>query len=180
MVNGVKGAWRKTIYKQALSYLPGAETALADTKAPTLQEITVLQANASNGKEVFVRSCNVCHQVNGEGYDVGPKLSEIGSKLPLEGLYDAVIHPSSGISFGYENWQLDMKDGSTLTGIISSKTETDIDLKYPGGSVQKIKTSDVKKTTELKESMMPVTLFQSMSKQELADLIGYLASLKKK
>jgi len=180
MVTGVKGAWRKTIYIQALSYLPGAEAALADTKAPTLQEITALHANASNGKEVFVRSCNVCHQVNGEGYDVGPKLSDIGSKLPLEGLYDAIIHPSSGISFGYENWQLDMKDGSTLTGIISSKTETDIDLKYPGGSVQKIKTSDVKKTTELKESMMPSTLFQAMSKQELSDLIGYLASLKKK
>jgi putative heme-binding domain-containing protein len=180
MVNGVKGAWRKTIYIQALSYLPGADPTQADAKAPTLQEIVALQANASNGREVFVRSCNVCHQVNGEGFDVGPKLSEIGSKLPLEGLYDAIVHPSAGISFGFENWQLDMKDGSTLTGIISSKTETDIDLKYPGGSIQKIKTSDVKKVIELKESMMPSTLYQTMNKQEISDLIGYLTSLKKK
>ena len=73
-----------------------------------------------------------------------------------------------------------MNDGSTLTGIISSKTETDIDLKFPGGSLQKIKTSDVKKVKELPESMMPANMFETMTKQELADLLAYLSSLKKK
>jgi cytochrome c1 len=45
--------------------------------------------------------------------------------------------------------------------------------------IQKIKIADVKKISELKESMMPATLYQTMSKQELADLIAYLSSLKK-
>lgn len=180
MVNSLKGAWRKSVYQEALSYLPGTSKTLADSKAPALSEIKALQANAQKGKTVFAGSCMLCHQVNGEGSDVGPKLSEIGSKLPLEGLYDAVVNPSAGISFGYENTKLDMKDGSSLTGIISSKTETEIELKYPGGSTQKVKMADVKKITELRESLMPASLYQTMSKQELADLLAYLLSLQKK
>ena len=112
--------------------------------------------------------------------DFGPKLSEIGSKLPKEGQYMAILHPSAGISFGFEGWEIKMKDGSMLTGIISSKTETDIDLKYPGGATQRIKTADVKSMKQLPDSMMPTGLQESMSSQELVDLVEYLMTLKKK
>jgi len=118
--------------------------------------------------------------VNKEGYDFGPTLTEIGSKYPKEGLLDAIVHPSDGISFGYEGRQLKMKDGSTLSGIIASKTETDIDLKLPGGAKQHIKTSDVQSIKEMKESIMPEGLYQNISTQDMANLLEYLASLKKK
>ncbi len=155
MVNGVKGAWRKAVYTKASSYLPGGGVVAKAAKEPTVADLASYVSNSANGKAVFERGCLVCHQVNGKGYDFGPKLSEIGSKLPREALLDAIVHPSKGISFGFETQQLSMKDGSTLTGIISSKTETDIDLKYPGGTIQKLKTSDVKSIKELPESMMP-------------------------
>ena len=73
-----------------------------------------------------------------------------------------------------------MKDKSTLSGIIASKTETDIDLKLPGGTKQHIKTSDVASTKEMKESMMPEGLYQTMSTQDMANLLAYLEGLKKK
>ncbi|HZX74764.1 MAG TPA: c-type cytochrome, partial [Cyclobacteriaceae bacterium] len=145
----------------------------------TLNELLTLTADAKNGKAVFNKSCFICHQVNNEGLDFGPKLSEIGSKLPKESLLENIIHPSAGISFGYETWELAMKDGSTMTGIISSKTSTDITLKYPGGTSETVKTSNVKSMKELKNSMMPEGLQQTMSRQDLADLLEYLASLKK-
>ena len=115
-----------------------------------------------------------------EGNDFGPKLSEIGSKYPKEGLLNTILHPSEGISFGFEGWTLKLKDGSTLTGIIASKTETDIDLKLPGGSKEQIKTSQVQSITQLKESMMPEGLYKTMSTQGMADLLAYLQQLKKK
>ena len=43
-----------------------------------------------------------------------------------------------------------MKDGSKISGIMASKTETEIDLKFPGGNKQSIKTSDVKSIEEIK------------------------------
>lgn len=132
------------------------------------------------GVEVFTANCSVCHQVNGEGMDFGPKLSEIGSKLSKEGQYLAIMYPDAGIGFGYEGWELKMKDSSTLTGIISSKTETDLVLKMPGGTVQNLKTSAVKSMKMMNNSMMPTGLMDGMTKDEAVNLVEYLMSLRKK
>jgi len=179
VVSGVSGAWRSAVRTEAESYLP-AKAKEATAKVPAIQELQALKGNGGNGKMVFAKVCAVCHQVNGEGFDFGPKLSEIGGKYPPEGLLNAIVHPSEGISFGFETTEIKLKDGSTLTGIVASKTETDIDLKYPGGGKQQIKTSNVKSMQTLKESMMPEKLYATISSQELADLLAYLSSLKKK
>jgi len=179
VVASVSQAWRGSIKTEAQSYLPNY-VAVANKNAPTWAELENIKGDAVKGKTVFANACAVCHLVNKEGYDFGPELTEIGSKYPKEGLLDAIVHPSDGISFGYEGWQLKMKDGSTLNGIIVSKTETDIDLKLPGGAKQHLKTSDVQSMKEMKESMMPEGLYQNISTQDLANLLEYLSSLKKK
>lgn len=179
-VDGLKGAWRKAIYTEATTFLPEGSKITVKKKVPTIKELEALTGNAEKGKAVFKSNCFVCHQVNKEGYDFGPNLSEIGTKLPKEAILEAIVQPSAGIGFGYESWQLNMKDGTVLTGIIASKTETDIDLKYPAGIKQRVKTSDVKSKKELTESMMPSGLHETMSKQELADLLAFLSGLKKK
>jgi putative membrane-bound dehydrogenase-like protein len=179
VVASVSGAWRGSVRSEAESYLPG-HVSTTTAAMPTLSEINALTGDGVKGKTIFTNSCALCHQVNAEGYDFGPKLSEIGSKYPKEGLLNAILHPSEGISFGFEGWTLKLKDGSSVTGIIASKTETDIDLKLPGGSKQQLKTSQVQSINQLKESMMPEGLYKTMSKQDLADLLAYLQQLKKK
>ncbi|MEO6673101.1 MAG: PVC-type heme-binding CxxCH protein [Ginsengibacter sp.] len=177
---GLQGAWRLSVRKEAAKYLPKDVRNDISKDAPSLQQIMSLSPNAGEGLKVFTNTCIVCHKVNTAGYDYGPGLTEIGSKLPPESLYDAIIHPSAGISFGYEGWDIKMKDGSVLSGIIASKTETDIDLKFPGGATKHIKTSDVKSMNEMKTSMMPEGLYSVMSTQDLANLLEYLKGLKKK
>ncbi|MFA6945833.1 MAG: c-type cytochrome, partial [Pedobacter sp.] len=179
-VAGLKGSRRKAVYDESLTFLPEAVKNIRPKQSVTLNEILTLTGNSKNGAAVFKRSCNVCHQVGQEGFDVGPKLTEIGSKLPKEGLFDAIISPSAGISFGFETWQIEMKDGSSLIGIISSRTATEIELKFQGGINQKISTNNIKTIRTVAESMMPEGLHESMTKQELADIIQYMATLKKK
>jgi putative heme-binding domain-containing protein len=112
--------------------------------------------------------------------DFGPKLSEIGGKLAKEGQYLAILHPDAGISFGYEGWDIKLKDGTQLVGIVASKTETDVVLKMPGGLVQNLKTSAIKSMKMQSNSMMPTGLADGMSQQELVDLVEFLMTLKKK
>jgi putative heme-binding domain-containing protein len=81
---------------------------------------------------------------------------------------------------GFETWQIEMKDGTSILGIISSRTASEIEIKLPGGINQKILTSTIKTTKLLSESMMPEGMHESMTKQELADIIQYMADLKKK
>ena len=90
------------------------------------------------------------------------------------------MNPSAGVSFGFETWQIDMNDGSSLMGIISSRTKTEIELKFPGGINQKIYTNNIKTIKAMTESLMPEGLHETMTKQEMADIIQYMATLKKK
>ncbi len=181
VVNSVSGAWMKSIRTEAQSYLPKKVEKPEEVKVlPTVSSLASFKGIPSKGKLVFASQCAVCHKVNNDGFDFGPKLTEIGSKYDRDGMLKAIVQPNEGISFGYEGWTLQMKDGSSLTGIISSKTETDIDLKYPGGAVQRIKTADVKSMQQLKQSMMPEGLHEAMGNQELSDLLAYLLELKKK
>jgi putative heme-binding domain-containing protein len=179
VVSSVQGAWRKSVRNEAAAYLPNAKTQLVK-KVPQMPELVRLKASAASGKGVFTNTCAVCHQVSNEGLDFGPRLTEIGSKYPKEGLLKSIVYPSEGIAFNNEGYELKLKDGSTLTGIIASKTETDILLKFPGGAKQSLKTSDVKSIKQLKVSMMPEGLHESMSTQDLANLLEYLSTLKKK
>ena len=178
-VEGVSRAWRRNVRTEASKYL-GNVTSSIKSKLPPISELIAMNGDAKKGVEIFAANCSVCHQVNGEGMDFGPKLSEIGSKLGKDGQYLAVMYPDAGIGFGYEGWELKMKDGSILNGIISSKTETDLVLKMPGGIVQNLKTSAVKSMKMMPNSMMPTGLMDGMSKDEAVNLVEYLVGLKRK
>ena len=178
-VSGVANTWRKKVRVEAAGYLDGLSVA-TNKKTPPMNELLAMNGDAKRGISVFKTNCSVCHQINGEGMDFGPKLSEIGSKLPKEGQYLAILHPDAGVSFGYEGWEIKLKDGSTIAGIIPSKTETDLQVKFPGGVVQNYKTADVVSMKKMDNSMMPAGLQDNMSSQELVDLVEYLVSLKKK
>ncbi|WP_439481738.1 PVC-type heme-binding CxxCH protein [Cyclobacterium plantarum] len=176
-VTGVSRAWRKSVRAEAASYLDSSSG--ADNPLPPMSELLAMEGNIEKGLVVFKTNCAVCHQVGEMGMDFGPKLTEIGSKLSKEAQFISILHPDAGISFGYEGHVLQMKDGSTLGGIIASQTETDIELKMPGGSSVPIKTADMKTMEQMENSMMPSGLEKAMSTQELVDLVAYLMSLKK-
>ncbi|GAO42988.1 PVC-type heme-binding CxxCH protein [Flavihumibacter petaseus] len=179
VVQSVGGAWRGSVKEEAASYLPEGSQKDGTTAPPAFAELKALKGDIAAGHTVFTSKCGLCHKAGTEGFDFGPALSEIGSKLPKEELYRAITQPSAGISFGYEGWELKLKDGSSLSGILSSKTETDLEIKFPGGSKQQLKTSSVKTMTQLKKSMMTDNLYQQMSLQDMANLLDYLGSLKK-
>ena len=179
VVESVSKAWRKGVRIEANGYLSGAQSA-SKTKHPPLNDLINLKGVAKNGIKVFVEQCAMCHQINNEGIDFGPKLSEIGSKLSKEGMYLSILHPNAGIGFGYESFEITTKKGDVYQGIITSKNETDIILKLPGGSVQNFKTSALKSVKQLDNSMMPDGLADGLSTSELSDLVEYLSTLKKK
>jgi putative heme-binding domain-containing protein len=174
-VNGLSRAWRRTVRLEAANYLQNSE----GSDLPPINALMAMTGVVENGKTVFKNSCAICHQVGEEGMDFGPKLTEIGSKLSKEAQYIAIIHPDAGISFGYEGQILKTKDGNTYGGIISSRTETELELKMPGGTSVSLKTSDIASIEQMENSMMPAGLERGMTAQEMVDLVEYLMSLKK-
>ena len=149
---------------------------------PPIPELVKRKGDVINGAKVFFRdtvTCAHCHKVADQGIDVGPALTEIGSKLPKEELYAAILDPSAGISFGYEAWLVTMKDGNVAFGIIESETPEEISVKGPTGVVTRHPKANVKGRMQQTVSLMPPGLHLTMNETELVDLIEYLASLKK-
>jgi putative heme-binding domain-containing protein len=150
---------------------------------PSISELAQMKGEAAKGAEVFRREivgCNKCHQVNGEGVDFGPNLSEIGGKLARDAIYESILDPSAGISFGYESWQLELKNGDEVFGLIVSETTDELALKVAGGIVMRYPKSEIVKQQKQTLSIMPAGLQQTMTKEELVDLVEYLVSLKPK
>jgi putative membrane-bound dehydrogenase-like protein len=165
-------AWRADIKGEAMKFY-GGETA---QEISPIAKLVAQKGDMVKGKAVYTQYCAQCHQAKGEGIDFGPKLSEIGTKLPKEGLYKSILKPNEGISFGYEGFVFKLKNGTTLVGIIASKTETEVDIKQVGGTVTKVKVAEIESQKEYDGSLMPQ--FQ-LPESELIDLVEYLAGLKK-
>jgi putative heme-binding domain-containing protein len=169
------------IKKDAQQVLP-LPSAADQHQLPPIPELVRMRGDASNGANVFRREtvgCVRCHQVNGQGIDFGPNLSEIGTKLGKDALYESILDPSAGISFGYEAHQLALKNGDEQYGIIVSETADELSLKAVNGVISKYKKSDIASRVQQKTSAMPAGLPQTMSTQDLVDLVEYLSHLRK-
>jgi putative heme-binding domain-containing protein len=161
-----------------------AKTAGKDAPAllVTPEDIEVLAVRAGNpkrGKAVFQKFCFACHKAGDVGIDFGPGLSEIGDKLPKSELILAIVKPNAGISFDYEGWTIETKQGSFLAGIVSESDE-ELTVRMVGGVSQKVKKADVSKRVKMKASLMPEGLHLAMSEKDLVDLVEFLSGLKQK
>ncbi len=170
-------ALSSAVRAEAAQYLQMPETADGTPLAP-LVELVVRTGNPIAGKAVFAKACMACHVVHGEGVDFGPALSEIGNKSSKEALYTSILHPSTGISFGYEGYVLKLKDSNEVVGYITSDTEDTIELRMQGGVSNRYSKADIASQTPLATSLMP-SLQHTMTEQELVDLVEYLTTLKK-
>lgn len=149
---------------------------------PPMVELLKMTGDAARGAQVFTRpevNCIGCHRVNDKGVDFGPALSEIGTKLGKDALYEAILDPSAGIAFGYEAWQIELKSGDEAYGLIVSETPDELTIKDVKAIPTHLKKSEIVKRQQLKTSIMPAGLQQTMSTQDLVDLVEYLSSLKK-
>jgi putative heme-binding domain-containing protein len=168
--------------ERAAKLLPLPQTQSGEA-FPTIAELVGKSGNATRGKKIYARetvACNRCHQVNGDGIDFGPALSEIGSKLTKEALYESILAPSSGILMGYESWSIETTAGDEYYGLLISDTKDELAIKTVGGIVNRIKKSDIGFQRKSQLSTMPTGLQQLMTVQDMVDLVEYLSSLKKK
>jgi putative heme-binding domain-containing protein len=170
-------AWRALLREEAARYLtlPGSKEG---APLPSVSVLMDKNGDHVNGKAVFESLCSSCHQVNGDGVNFGPDLSEIGGKLSKEALYTSILFPDQGISFGYEGYRIQLEDGSVAIGKILSETADQIEVQYMS-TQQSVVKEKVSSRSKLESSLMPSNLQSSMSEKELVDLVAYLETLRK-
>ncbi len=148
---------------------------------PPLATLLKMKGDAFNGAKVYMRpdaNCINCHLTSGRGVEIGPDLSDAGLRLSREELFENILEPNATISPGFEAWQLTLKNGDDVYGILAGETAAEVTLKDHKGALSQYKLSDITKRQKLRVSIMPMLLQQVLTVQELVDLVEYMSTLK--
>ena len=132
-----------------------------------------LKGNSENGHKVFSQLCTACHTFSGEGHAVGPDLTGIRNQ-PADVLLLHIIVPEFEIMPIYTQYNVETKDGKSISGILAGETPTAITLKQAAGIEEKVSRANIASMSSSSLSLMPQELEKAMSKQDLADLISFL------
>ena len=136
------------------------------------------EADMKNGHEITRRTCFVCHKLHGDGADVGPDLTGVG-RSTLEALLHNIIDPNEVVGNGFGNTEVELKDGSSVSGRIIEDSPSRLKLLASGPTEHIIARSDIAtengqpkiRTSEL--SLMPEGLEQLPDK-DFRDMIWFL------
>ncbi len=138
------------------------------------QEALVLKGDATKGQNVYLQNCAICHQVRGKmGVELGPDLGTIRN-WTAEIIMANILDPNISISSGYDLWNVELKNGESHQGIISSESDVALTLKNNGKLEKTINRQDIKEIKSMEISAMPSGLEKKISKQEMANLLAFL------
>ncbi|MEN2282125.1 PVC-type heme-binding CxxCH protein [Algoriphagus sp. SE2] len=132
-----------------------------------------LEGSVLQGAKVFENICSNCHIYGTIGNEVGPVLTEISRKSKETNLHD-ILDPNAAVDTKYINHRLETNVGIVHVGIVDNETDQDITIKKTGGESVTINKSDIKAFRSLGTSLMMEGLENSMSPQEMADLLAFL------
>jgi len=148
----------------------------ADKQKIIVQKKNMIQAgpppDLQAGHELAKKTCLICHKLCGEGAEVGPDLTGSG-RSTLDALLQNVIDPNQVIGKGYENVEIETKDGRTLSGRLVEDTDTRVKLLSAGPKEEVIAKSDIASTRVSQVSVMPEGLEQ-MPDADFRNLILYV------
>lgn len=149
-----------------------------DRKAVLQQYLmaTEMKGNAEIGQKIFEESCATCHKIKGVGVDFGPDLSTLKSRN-IHSIITEIINPNNSIADKYGSWDIELKNGNKISGIITAENNNSIFIKTMGGKVQSINVSEVKSKEIAKLSAMPNGLENAINVQQTADLVAFIKNI---
>jgi len=149
---------------------------------PAIGELLRREGDADRGRAVFFRSttnaCASCHRALGRGQWIGPDLSTIGVKYGRDELLHSILSPSAAIGLAYRSVVAALENGRVVSGLAVEETPARLVVKTALGDRVVIDTSSIAERSTSDVSLMPEGLAQTMTDQELVDLLAYLGTLR--
>ena len=172
--------------KSHMGIEPGHETPYKFSLVQSLAKEVRESGDAIAGKRVFTSSlanCTACHSVQKvtttvDPFPKGPDLTAVAAGLSLELIIESVIWPKRQIKEGYEMTTVLTDDGRAFSGYLTSEDSDTVVLReLANGKVREIPADTIEDLFN-KGTAMPSGFTSSLTREEVRDLICYLASLK--
>jgi len=167
---------------QIVAYLRSQPATMAASK------LAGLRGDPANGKVIFegkgefegAGECLTCHRLQTPagkiGGFLGPDLSSIGATRRSIDLERAMTEPNAAVRTD-ERVVVVTRDGKTVRGRLLNQDTYSVQLIDNAGSLQSILKSNLRQVEILSVSVMP-NYADKFTKQQLADVVSYLMTLK--
>jgi putative membrane-bound dehydrogenase-like protein len=133
-----------------------------------------LKGNIKKGQEVFRKNCATCHRLHGIGVQVGPDIADTERTKTYAQLLLDILNPNAAIDANYINYQVTLKNGKVLTGLIATETAASLTLKRAENQTDTVLRQDIDEVRSTGASLMPEGLEKTISIEEMGDLLGFL------
>jgi len=145
----------------------------------TFDPASVKPGDARRGQTLFDGKgrCATCHRVNGNGPRSAPDLSEVGAVRSAGSLQRSLVDPSSQMMPINRPIRAVTKDGKVITGRRLNEDTYTVQLIDDQEHLVSLTKTDLREYSILKASPMP-SFKDTLSADELADVVAYLLSLK--
>src|SRR5690606_38391167 len=112
------------------------------------------------------------------GGDTGPDITGVGNRFSPAYILEAIIHPSKAISDQYLSSVILTTDGEVIRGRIIEETPDALKVRIDPFALEltEVKKADIEEQQLAKISEMPQGLINTLTKEEILDLIAYLRS----
>jgi putative heme-binding domain-containing protein len=131
-------------------------------------------AKPANGRAVFAKTCQQCHKLFGEGGTIGPDLTG-SNRADLDYILSNVIDPSSEVGRDYRMSVVRTADERVITGIVVERTAARVVVQTATDRVT-LSPDDVTGVKDSPLSIMPEGQLDALSREQVRDLVAYLAS----
>ena len=135
--------------------------------------------NYERGKQMFaVAQCYKCHRFAGQGGIQGPDLTASSQRFSTKDMLTAIIEPNKEISDQYEATVFQTEE-ETVIGRVANLNGDNLMVAtnmLDPGSFTNLKRSDIIDMKPSKASMMPSGLLDTLTEEEIFDLLVYLQS----
>jgi len=142
---------------------------------------TLIGGNADRGHQIFLEKaeaqCVRCHRLDGNGGEVGPELTGIGSRHPREYFLESIILPNKEIAKGYEGIVIALADGTILSGVMRGEDDKGVKVMTAEGKLVEVPTDDID-ARKSGASAMPEDFSKQLTKFEIRDLVEMLSESK--
>lgn len=150
----------------------------ADDLLPALDQVSKGRVFANGERAFNDAQCIACHRFGNEGGAVGPDLTAIASRFTRRDILDSILEPSKVVSEQYQNLTVTLKNGDDFTGRLVEEDDQKVvlitdPLKQTRSEIRR---TEIQKRAPSKISPMPEGLVNTLTREEILDLLAYLES----
>jgi len=156
-----------------LKQLPDESAETDRLIAERLATVQLASGNADNGRLMFQKNCQVCHQMRGEGKQVGPNLDGVAGR-GLQRLLEDVLAPSRNVDAAFRTTTLVTKDGRAYSGLAKDLPDGQISLTDVQAKETILAAADIEERTQSSASPMPANFAEVLTAEQLRDLSAWL------